>query len=88
MTGNDAMLESTTSEVLVVLERHADGRDDDEDPHWTTNFFYPPRSRTIPKSGLILSYSPDWLIIGWFHFLRLCLFSFVWLYLSPKCIYT
>ena len=49
MTGNDAMLESTTSEVLVVLERHADGRDDDEDSHWTTNFFYPPRSRTIPK---------------------------------------
>ena len=45
-TGDDAMRESTTSEVLVVFEGHAGN---DEDSHWTTSFFYLPRSRTIPK---------------------------------------
>ena len=30
----------------------------------------------------------DWLIYRWSHFFRFCLFSFVWLYLSPECIYT
>ena len=45
----DAMLESTTSEILVVFERHDDGGDNDENSNWTTNFFYLPRSRTIPE---------------------------------------
>ena len=83
LTSKDVMLESTTSKVLVVFEGHAE---DDENSNWTTNFFYPPRSHTIPKSGLIFSYFPDWLIIRWFHFLHLCLFSLVWLYLLLKCI--
>ena len=84
LTSKDVMLESTMSEVLVVLEGHDD---DDEDSNWTTNF-YLPRSCTISKSGLILSYFPDWLIIRWFHFFCFCLFFLVWLYLLPKCIYT
>ena len=46
LMSKDAMLESTTSEVLVVSEGHAD---DNEDSNWTMNFFYPPRSCTIPK---------------------------------------
>ena len=46
LTSKDAMLESTTSKVLVVLEGHGD---DDEDSNWTMNFFYLPRSRTISK---------------------------------------
>ena len=46
LTSEDAMLKSTTSKVLVVLEGHDD---DDEDSNWTMNFFYLPRSRTIPK---------------------------------------
>ena len=46
LVGDNAMLESTTSKVLAVFEGHAD---DDEDSSWTTNFFYLPRSRTIPK---------------------------------------
>ena len=45
----DTMAESTASKVGVILEGHVDGGDDDEDSSWTTNFFYPPRSRTIPK---------------------------------------
>ena len=44
--GKDTLLESTTSKVLVVFEGHTD---DDEDSNWTANFFYLPRSRTIPK---------------------------------------
>ena len=84
LMSKDMMLESTASEVLVVFKRH----DDDGSYSWTTNFFYLPRSRTTLKSGLILSYFPNWLIIRWFHFFRCCLFSLVWLYLSPKCIYT
>ena len=46
LAGNDAMREGTTSEVGVVLERHDE---DDENSSWTTNFFYPLRSRTIPE---------------------------------------
>ena len=46
LTSKDVLLESTTSEVLVVFKGHAD---DDEDSNWTANFFYLPRSRTIPK---------------------------------------
>ena len=46
LTSEDALLESTTSKVLVVFEGHAD---DDENLSWTTDFFYLPRSRTIPK---------------------------------------
>ena len=46
LTSDNAMRESTTSEVLVVLKGHGD---DDEDSNWTTNFFYLPRSRAIPK---------------------------------------
>ena len=50
LTGNDAMLKGATSKVRVVLERHDDdGGDADEDSNWTTNFFYPPRSCTIPE---------------------------------------
>ena len=49
LTGNDAVLKGATSEVGVVLERHNDGGDDDEDSSWMTDFFYPPRSHTIPK---------------------------------------
>ena len=49
LASDDMMLEGATSEVGVVLEGHVDGRDDDEDSNWTTNFFYPPRSRTIPR---------------------------------------
>ena len=49
LASNDTMLESATSEVGVVLEGHVDGRNDDEDSSWTTNFFYLPRSCTIPK---------------------------------------
>ena len=88
LAGNDAVLEGATSEVGIVLERHDDGSDDDEDPSQTTNSFYPSKSCTIPKSGLILSYFPDWLIIRWLHFFCFCLFSFAWFYLPPKCIYT
>ena len=50
LLSDNVMLEGTTSEVGVILERH---NDDDEDSSWMTSFFYPPRSRTIPKSGLI-----------------------------------
>ena len=46
LMSKDVMLESTMSEVLVVLEGHGD---DDEDSNWTTNFFYLPRSHTILK---------------------------------------
>ena len=46
LMGKDALLESTTSKVLVVFKGHTD---DDEDSNWTANFFYLPRSRTIPK---------------------------------------
>ena len=49
LMGDDAMLKGTTSKIGVVLERHADGDDDDEDSSWTTNSFYLPRSRTIPE---------------------------------------
>ena len=56
LAGNDVVLECSTSEVGIVLERHDVGGDDDEDSSQTTNFFYPPRSRTILKSGLIPSY--------------------------------
>ena len=46
LTGDDAMREGPTSEVGVVFERHDE---DDEDSSWMTNFFYLPRSCTIPK---------------------------------------
>ena len=46
LTSKNTMLESTTSKVLVVLEGHDD---DDEDSNWTMNFFYLPRSCTIPN---------------------------------------
>ena len=49
LTSDDMMLEGATSKIGVVLEGHDDGGDDDEDPGWTTNSFYPPRSHTIPK---------------------------------------
>ena len=49
LTGNDTMLKGATGEVGVILERHDDGGDDEEDSSWTTNFFYLPRSRTIPE---------------------------------------
>ena len=88
LLGDDTMLESTTSKVGVVLKGHIDGGNDDEDSSWTMNFFYLPKKSYHSESGLIFSYFPDWLTIRWFHFHRLCLFSFVWLYLSPKCIYT
>ena len=87
----DAVLERATSEVLVVFKGHAD---DDEDSSWAASFFYLPRSRTIPKSGLILSYFLDWLIIRWSHFflflpIFLCLALFVaqvYIYLAlPSC---
>ena len=42
--GDDAVLKSTTSEVLVVFEGHDDDDGGDEDFSWTTNFFYLPRS--------------------------------------------
>ena len=45
----DTVAESTASKVGVVLKGHVDDGDDDEDSSWTTNFFYPPRSHTIPK---------------------------------------
>ena len=46
LTGKDMLLESTTSEVLVVFKGHDE---DDEDSSWTASFFYLPRSRTVPK---------------------------------------
>ena len=46
LMGDDAMREGPTSKVGVVFERHDE---DDEDSSWTTNFFYLPRSHTIPK---------------------------------------
>ena len=49
LAGNDVVLKGAMSEVGVVLERHDDGGDDDEDSNWTMNFFYVPRSCTIPK---------------------------------------
>ena len=49
LASDNTMLEGATSEIGVVLEGHGDGGDDDEDSSWTTNFFYLPRSRTIPK---------------------------------------
>ena len=49
LMSEDTVLESTMSEVLVVLEGHDDGGGDDESFSWTMNFFYPPRSCTIPK---------------------------------------
>ena len=49
VAGDDAVLEGTTSKVLIVFEGHDDDGDDNEDSSWTTNFFYLPRSRTIPK---------------------------------------
>ena len=45
LLSKDPVLEGTTSEALVVFERHAD---DDGDPSWTMDFFYPVRSCTIP----------------------------------------
>ena len=56
LAGNDMVLEGPTSKVGVVLERHDVGGEDDENPGQTTDFFYPPRSCTIPKSGLIPAY--------------------------------
>ena len=50
LMGNDAVLKGATSEVGVVLKRHDDGGGGgDEDPSWMMNFFYLPRSHTIPK---------------------------------------
>ena len=48
LMSDDTILEGAMSEIGVVLKGHDDG-DDDEDSSWTTNFFYPPRSCTIPK---------------------------------------
>ena len=61
LAGDDTVLKGSTSKVGIVLERHdVGGEDDDENPDQTTDFFYPPRSRTIPKSGLI----PVYFLIG------------------------
>ena len=49
LVGDNMMLEGATSEIGVVLEGHDEGGDDDKDSSWTTNFFYLPRSHTIPK---------------------------------------
>ena len=79
LTGNDAVLKGATSEVGIVLERH-DGGDDDEDSSWTTNFFYLPRSCTIPK--VVWSFLIS--LIGWlldgptsFVFVYFPLFGFI-----------
>ena len=49
LTGNDTMLKGAMSKVGVILERHADDDNDDEDSSWATNSFYLSRSRTIPE---------------------------------------
>ena len=49
LASDNTVRKGAMSEVGVVLERHADGDEDDEDSRWTTNFFYLPRSRTIPE---------------------------------------
>ena len=87
LASNDTMLESAMSEVGVVLKRHDNGGNDDG-LQLDDKLLLSSQKLYHSKSGLILSYFPDWLIIKWFHFFCFCLFFFVWPYLSPKCIYT